>query len=1165
MSLNFLKSPITTTVLAGISIASSTVLWAYSEKTILANSFLAGLTVTAVVFNGYYVYKCRKNRRKESYEEIDRKILINKDVAYINSALRNFIKYLKASKYLVGDSLYEMPWYFIVGKSQSGKSTLLEKNKFDHIQLNTDILKNSNYDYSDMIELWVNDSAVVIEVGSKIFGNGETNQYLLNKLISAIKISRPRQSLNGIIATMDIKTILSETKKEQKIHANRIQKLVVFVNQKTNLNIPLYTVFTRADLLADFSVFFSCSRESDTSLPLGVTVPIATKKFDPDYLSDEIDNLLKSIIDQQLHNLRKCKHNVEVGSVVAFPYQMKILISAVKHILFELNNLKRVSHQVWFRGVYFVSSEQQGKQLDVLSKNVADVLQFGMVGNVMLARSGKSFFCNNLFEKIFISESDIVGVSPVNNRNFLMIQALSIAVSVAVIIGVGVRFIDNWGDDEKFRSFSAAQLQLFDKGVNDLGEYNVTLNNVIPLLMELRKAAKHEYHNYPWYRKISVKQAYNESKVRSIYIDQLQMLLLPRLSKVVADELKFNIEVDNTVRTFQLLYFYKMLQDPSRMDNKIVSNYLLETLGSQQQLTDLLLSELKMLVNDLLQSDYESSLRLDKVLMKKAENKLAEVSPSKLIFEIILGMPEYRELVNASEILGDQFSQLFHFDNKFKSTMIPKVYTVDGYNEVDLTVKSLLLESLIFQYKLVMNEDVRYEEGVSMLERIEFSRDLQKLFYAEYVRVWKRLVAALKLRDFNNIESLSEAVKLAARPDGPIRQLLDAITMNTNLAYHNDTDLRKTSKAAKLLGLKKTAKVTKKIGRLEKNSGLDRNKLLEGQPSSVVNNAFLEYASFYSAEGNNSIEGLLKKINDLSAYTDSALTSPVPDETWFKYAMERANGSQTAIVQLQSEADKAPTVIADVIKAIADQTWYAIMERADLFINKLWKDEIISFYQEAIEGRFPFDMQGRDEVVLADFIEFFKPHGKLDTFVQEYFSPFLQISYNRLQKKVIDGRQLSIPDSLLDQLRQTQMIRRQFFGPTGQVMAINFKIRAVQMSSDVTGFEMKGNQLLFSYHQGPRVWKTISWPQATSDRQLNLVFYKNDRQLSNKLLNGEWAFFRMFFTETENDKTLSSRTERLNVNFGNNYIKLELENEDRSDVLGNRAFLSFSLPKSLSN
>ena len=124
-------------------------------------------------------------------------------------------------------------------------------------------------------------------------------------------------------------------------------------------------------------------------------------------------------------------------------------------------------------------------------------------------------------------------------------------------------------------------------------------------------------------------------------------------------------------------------------------------------------------------------------------------------------------------------------------------------------------------------------------------------------------------------------------------------------------------------------------------------------------------------------------------------------------------------------------------------------------------------------------------------------------------------------------------------------------------------LKANLMSTNVTEFQMREVENIFTYKHGPRIWSVVDWPKLSMDPSMTISFYQNNNRVASKSYFGQWALFRFLF-EGKITKTPNRLVRKSNYIFGENKkIALDYSLLDSNVVLEPALFSQFYLPKGL--
>ena len=1090
---------------------------------------------------------------EDKKQQHDQALLFKQDIRIIADLFKAALKQLRGVRSRKLKNLYELPWYVLLGGEKAAKSSFLRQNNFEAVSQRASDEDESNH----YLRFWSNDDAVVIEIGHRLFDSEGVDNGLWQALSKQLLKYRPRQAINGVISVIGCDQFLQCDKKGRQLISTNLQEAVLALGEHTGLSVPVYNVFTKSDAIADFVNFFESFSGQDIENPFGLTFPIdENKHFNPEQLQQSSMALLKNLSQQQFQLLHETDKN-KASSVIALPYQLRLFFARTNDFLAHLGRENRMRQAVWLRGVYLLTTGKKGDNYDLLSHVIADNASFNVGVGQPQASGRQSLFASRIFSHVILPEAGIIGVNRGRHFRYLITRIGYVLALAGLITVFGLQLRDNWNLDEAFRSKATTELSLYQSDIRRLREGRSDLGVLIPVLNELRTVDQLGHEPLPWYHRVSIKQPQTAQQIRLVYQQQLQQFLLPQIADLLSSELYVYVKLGNPSKVFEVLRYYQMLFEPQRLDLDEMISYLVDTLNDQGELSADSINQLSFLLADLFHSNYANVLKENDDLIAVAVQHLEGLSPERLIYARIKVMPEYRNLVDVRRQLGEKFSSMFAFKSDFHGYLLPEIYTRQGHADIDLSLKSPLLKKLLSEFKSIQGD----MSGASTAELAEVSKKIQRLYYADYVFQWKELLKNIEIKTFSSLSDLAYAVKISRDPvASPIIDVLDAVVLNTTLAADKAPDTSVSAKVTQQLGLDKTAQALEKTAHL---NAIAADKLIRLQPAFVVNEAFNSYASFLKTEDKSApIDALITELDTLNNYFDSALASSEPSKAWYTYAKAHANGSQDALVTFRRLSSSTPKQVSTWIKTLEQQSWKRVLNGGISYLNNQWQQQVYTFYRQAIEGRFPFEFQGRGEVALDDFSSMFKPQGLIDQFIKQELKPFVYWDNGALKLHDIEGLKLPVSTETLNKIRQAKGIKELFFGPVGQELALQLRVKASSMSTTSTQFDIREAERLFSYRHGPRLWQDIVWPSTGEDGYLSASFYKGENRIANKDYSGQWALIRIMF-DGKSSATGDRRVRNLVYKLEGQDVILQYALKNSNSALEKGLLTSFYLPEFL--
>lgn len=242
---------------------------------LMGQSWLTGLKISVVLFTLWFLFiVIRKiialrqaKKRVESLiseekadgeESTVAKSLLGKiktkhpQSKQVNTQFNQFRKLLgKTALKKLGNPMYVLPWYLMLGSENSGKTSVLSHAKLPAPLFDPNLLKSEGG-----LKFWPYNEAIVIDTPGYYLSRDDKggSQEWLN-LLKLLEKQRRKEPLNGITITVDAEHLLNadeaELFEEGRFHQARIDELM----KTLKIKIPIYLLVTKCDKIEGFKEF----------------------------------------------------------------------------------------------------------------------------------------------------------------------------------------------------------------------------------------------------------------------------------------------------------------------------------------------------------------------------------------------------------------------------------------------------------------------------------------------------------------------------------------------------------------------------------------------------------------------------------------------------------------------------------------------------------------------------------------------------------------------------------------------------------------------------------------------------------------------------------------------------------------------------------------------
>lgn len=357
--------------------------------------------VAVLLFTWLIVFFWRKKKEKEFISEIlveDESSLDKKEKQYVRelkTRWKQAIRDLKSSHLrTVGNPLYVLPWYMIIGESGTGKTTAIKNSRMSANFGEPNRL--SGFSGTKNCDWWFFEKAIILDTAGRyaIHESEKRDKGEWHAFLQHLAKYRKKEPVNGLIVTISADKLLTADKKlieeDGKKIRNRLEELMFFLGAKC----PVHIMVTKCDLIHGMNSFCSSLPDETLSQAFG-------------YLNEDMQSDVNSFMDVAFENITNQLKNIRLKisykpgqkrimpDVLLFPEEFEALKPGLD-VFFE-NAFKDNLYQetVLIRGVYFTSAIQEGMPISAYTDSLEN-----QENNAGPEVTEKSFFVHDFFAKI---------------------------------------------------------------------------------------------------------------------------------------------------------------------------------------------------------------------------------------------------------------------------------------------------------------------------------------------------------------------------------------------------------------------------------------------------------------------------------------------------------------------------------------------------------------------------------------------------------------------------------------------------------------------------------------------------------------------------------------------------------------------------------------------
>ena len=295
----------------------------------------------------------------------------NEEAAALRDRMSTALSLLKRARGTRG-YLYEQPWYVIIGPPGAGKTTAL-LNSGLKFPLAAEMGQGAvaGVGGTRLCDWWFTENAVLIDTAGRYTtqdSNAAVDRAGWDAFLDLLRRTRPRQPLNGVIVAIALSDIASAPNDERVAHARAVRRRVKELEERLGIRLPVYLLFTKADLIAGFAEFFDDLDRERREQVWGVTFPFGKAAATPvGQFPEELQLLVDSLNDRLFDRLQAEQSPERRALIAGFPTQIATLAQPLQGFLAEAFGGSRLDPAPLLRGVYFASGTQEGTPIDRLT------------------------------------------------------------------------------------------------------------------------------------------------------------------------------------------------------------------------------------------------------------------------------------------------------------------------------------------------------------------------------------------------------------------------------------------------------------------------------------------------------------------------------------------------------------------------------------------------------------------------------------------------------------------------------------------------------------------------------------------------------------------------------------------------------------------------------
>ncbi|HHF2875107.1 TPA: type VI secretion system membrane subunit TssM [Vibrio diabolicus] len=1053
-------------------------------------------------------------------------------------------------------SLYDLPWYVLIGPPGTGKTTVLKQSGLEFPladSLGSDSI--AGVGGTRHCDWWFANKAVLIDTAGR-YTTQDSQEKVDSKawhgFLGLLKKYRTQRPINGAIVTISLASVMSQTRTERSLHARAIKSRLQELKNQLGMQFPIYVLLTKMDLVAGFNEFFSDLSKEDREELFGFMFPreVADERGVISLFNKEFHGMLERL-DARMLRILETEDDLEKRALIfEFPKQLRVLQANLDEFLAEIFAQNSFEEPALIRGVFMLSSVQEGLPVDKLMNESTNGLGLNRLALAKSPTGSHSYFVKNLFDKVIFKEQLLGTV----NRHYqkqsgwmrrgVYIGCASLLLGASALWLMSYKWnsqliVDTNEQAGHIEAMIGAESLDFEADIISAVE---TLDRLmtLPLGKQSNYGDADSVKRFGLYQGDKVSQAANNA-----YSDALTQYYAPLLLDSLVTEMESNQQ--HREYLYETLKTYLMLFNPDKYQQDEVLawfNFYFERQYPGELNLDLRKGLLQHTQN-LLENNGQG-FSYNTAAVTNAREVLTQMSLPERAYQRMKiqfsksHVPSFR----LTDVLGPKgLEQFERASGKPLSQGISGFYTYNGFHsifqiQINRTVKSLMEENWVY------GDDLKAHE----IDQDSAIQGVQSRYYQDYVNEWKTLIEDIQLKQAPSLELATEQARVLSGVERPIESLLRAIQKEVGL-----------SKVSLSENQKATSEVAGKVAKVKFSNTADRldmylpeeNGFNVALPGKEVESHFSEILRL----GEQDFDDIQQAMVNLRSYLSDLSSSGNNQKIAYKSILD-GTVTQDVAASFARAKELLPRPFNQWLGELSQESVKFAESGSKDHLNQLWVTQVVRPYQRTIAGRYPFEPNASREVRLKDFKRFFGYGGTLDSFFQEYLEPFVDTSKSRWRLE----KEIGVRPETLMVFQRAKRIRQSFF-ESDNSLRVEFGMKPVYLDQHITRFVLELGKQDLVYKHGPARAKSLIWPAGQDQTRIVFTPPESKREIAHTY-EGEWGIFKLL------DQSLKARPESrkdniVMINLKGNKVQLELIPSSAINPFWSNEMERFRCPRTL--
>ena len=307
----------------------------------------------------YIRYRARSQVRRlinEQKEEVEDLGLSPRElISELRKGWRTAISNIKKSNLrLQGEAIYVLPWYMVIGKPRSGKSTALKNAKL--LLPEIDVPKQGEGSTLNL-DWWLYEQAIVLDTAGRyaVPDDSHRDKKEWGTLLGMLSRHKQKEPINGVVLVVAADRLLHDTEEELMEEGRQVRASINELMEQLEVKVPVYLMITKCDLIEGFGQWSKYLPAESKLQAMGYLYDGGTLNLD-----ELVDNILSKVLDRikELRILMLERSQSHSNDLLVLPSKIEKIREGLHTFISTALKENPYQDTPRFRGLFFSSSQQ---------------------------------------------------------------------------------------------------------------------------------------------------------------------------------------------------------------------------------------------------------------------------------------------------------------------------------------------------------------------------------------------------------------------------------------------------------------------------------------------------------------------------------------------------------------------------------------------------------------------------------------------------------------------------------------------------------------------------------------------------------------------------------------------------------------------------------------